>query len=147
MWPLKVKGQVQTPKTRRSSDKIIHLDFGRKTGNIIIKTGLFIKSCNDHRRKTANIKIVIFKSIEQTITFKLCFITQFKCNGLHDSFEYCLIPIDLYPKNITMRNLFQKFSRENQTSRGGTLERFRLVKYFGCLGVNNIIPPRHTYYQ
>ena len=28
-----------------------------------------------------------FKSIEQTITFKLCFITQFKCNGLHDSFE------------------------------------------------------------
>ena len=23
-----------------------------------------------------------FKSIEQTITFKLCFITQFKCNGL-----------------------------------------------------------------
>ena len=28
-----------------------------------------------------------FKSIEQTITFKLCFISQFKCNGLHDSFE------------------------------------------------------------
>ena len=28
-----------------------------------------------------------FKSIEQTITFKLCFITQFKCNGLPDSFE------------------------------------------------------------
>ena len=28
-----------------------------------------------------------FKSIEQTITFELCFITQFKCNGLHDSFE------------------------------------------------------------
>ena len=26
-------------------------------------------------------------SIEQTITFKLCFISQFKCNGLHDSFE------------------------------------------------------------
>ena len=28
-----------------------------------------------------------FKSIEQTITFILCFITQFKCNGLLDSFE------------------------------------------------------------
>ena len=28
-----------------------------------------------------------FKSIEQTITFKLCFISQFKCNGLPDSFE------------------------------------------------------------
>ena len=28
-----------------------------------------------------------FKSIEQSITFKLCFISQFKCNGLHDSFE------------------------------------------------------------
>ena len=28
-----------------------------------------------------------FKSVEQTITFKLCFISQFKCNGLHDSFE------------------------------------------------------------
>ena len=28
-----------------------------------------------------------FKSIEQTITFELCFITQFKCNGLLDSFE------------------------------------------------------------
>ena len=28
-----------------------------------------------------------FKSIEQTITFELCFITQFKWNGLHDSFE------------------------------------------------------------
>ena len=28
-----------------------------------------------------------FKPIEQTITFKLCFISQFKCNGLHDSFE------------------------------------------------------------
>ena len=27
-----------------------------------------------------------FKSIEQTITFKLCFIAQFKCNGLHYSF-------------------------------------------------------------
>ena len=25
--------------------------------------------------------------IEQTITFELCFISQFKCNGLHDSFE------------------------------------------------------------
>ena len=25
--------------------------------------------------------------LEQTITFKLCFISQFKCNGLHDSFE------------------------------------------------------------
>ena len=31
-----------------------------------------------------------FKSIEQTITFKLCFISQFKCNGLHDSFEIVL---------------------------------------------------------
>ena len=28
-----------------------------------------------------------FKSIEQTVTFELCFISQFKCNGLHDSFE------------------------------------------------------------
>ena len=28
-----------------------------------------------------------FKSIEQTIKFKLCFISQFKCNDLHDSFE------------------------------------------------------------
>ena len=37
IWPLKVKGQVQTPKTRRSYDKIIRLDFGRKTANIIIK--------------------------------------------------------------------------------------------------------------
>ena len=37
IWLLKVKGQVQTPKTRRSYDKIIRLDFGRKTANIIIK--------------------------------------------------------------------------------------------------------------
>ena len=37
MWPLKGKGQVQTPKSRWSYDKIIHLDFGRKTANIIIK--------------------------------------------------------------------------------------------------------------
>ena len=38
-----------------------------------------------------------FKLIEQTITFELCFITQFKCNGLHDSFE-----IEL---NITIKYL------------------------------------------
>ena len=38
-----------------------------------------------------------FKSIEQTITFELCFISQFKCNGLHDSFE-----IEL---NITIKYL------------------------------------------
>ena len=31
--------------------------------------------------------IFYFISIEQTITFKLCFISQFKCNGLHDLFE------------------------------------------------------------
>ena len=39
-----------------------------------------------------------FKSIEQTITFKLCFISQFKCNGLHDSFEI----IDV--KNVETNN-------------------------------------------
>ena len=38
-----------------------------------------------HRWKIAKIKLLYFKSIEQTITFKLCFISQFKCNGLHDS--------------------------------------------------------------
>ena len=28
-----------------------------------------------------------FRSIEQTITFKSCFISEFKCNGLNNSFE------------------------------------------------------------
>ena len=34
---------------------------------------------------------------EQTNTFKLCFISQFKCNGLHDSFE---IPTMKYYNSI-----------------------------------------------
>ena len=29
----------------------------------------------------------VHRSIEQTITLKLCFISQFKCDGLHVSFE------------------------------------------------------------
>ena len=39
-----------------------------------------------------------FKSIEQTITFKLGFTSQFKCNGLHASFE-----IELNIKIIYLR--------------------------------------------
>ena len=39
------------------------------------------------KRHKLNCNISYFKSIEQTITFELCFISQFKCNGLHDSFE------------------------------------------------------------
>ena len=30
---------------------------------------------------------VFFISIEKNITFELCFISQFKCYGLNDSFE------------------------------------------------------------
>ena len=41
-----------------------------------MKNGKIILNCNIQ---------FYFKSIEQTITFKLCFISQFKCNGLHDS--------------------------------------------------------------
>ena len=36
--------------------------------------------------KYCNISLY-FKSIEQTITFKLCLFSQFKCYSLHDSFE------------------------------------------------------------
>ena len=47
---------------------------------------LFIKSCNgqtSHADKVAKINIPLyFKWIVQTITFKLCDKTQFKCNGL-----------------------------------------------------------------
>ena len=42
----------------------------------------------DEKRQILNCNIKFyFKSIEQTVTFKLCFISQFKCNGLHDLFE------------------------------------------------------------
>ena len=42
----------------------------------------------DEKQQILNCNILFyFKSIEQTITFELCSISQFKCNGLHDSFE------------------------------------------------------------
>ena len=42
----------------------------------------------DEKPQILNCNILFyFKSIEQTITFKFCSISQFKCNGLHDSFE------------------------------------------------------------
>ena len=42
----------------------------------------------DEKPQILNCNILFyFKSIEQTITFELCFISQFKCYGLHDSFE------------------------------------------------------------
>ena len=42
----------------------------------------------DEKQQILNCNILFyFKSIEQTITFELCIITQFKCNGWHDSFE------------------------------------------------------------
>ena len=42
----------------------------------------------DEKPQILNCNILFyFKSIEQTITFELCFISQFKCNGLHESFE------------------------------------------------------------
>ena len=49
----------------------------------------------DEKPQILNSNILFyFKSIEQTITFKLCFISQFKCNSLDDSFEI--------EKNITI---------------------------------------------
>ena len=41
----------------------------------------------DEKQQILNCNILFyFKSIEQTITFKLCFITQFKCNALKKKF-------------------------------------------------------------
>ena len=67
------------------------MSFGRKTANIIIKKGICLSRVvmvTDEKPQILNCNILFyFKSIEQTITFELCFISQFKCNGLHDSFE------------------------------------------------------------
>ena len=65
--------------------------FGRKPANIIMKKQDCLSRVvmvTDEKPQILNCNILFyFKSIEQTITFKLCFMTQFKCNGLHDSFE------------------------------------------------------------
>ena len=46
----------------------------------------------DEKPQILNCNILFyFKSIEQTITFELCFISQFKCNGLHDSLFFIII--------------------------------------------------------
>ena len=67
------------------------MSFGRKTANIIIKKQDCLSRVvmvTDEKQQILNCNILFyFKSIEQTITFELCFISQFKCNGLHDSFE------------------------------------------------------------
>ena len=66
------------------------MSFGRKTANIIIKQDCvsIVVMVTDKKQRILNCNILFyFKSIEQTITFELCFISQFKCNGLHDSFE------------------------------------------------------------
>ena len=67
------------------------MSFGRKRANIIIKKQDCLSRVimvRDEKPQILNCNILFyFKSIEQTITFELCFISQFKYNGLHDSFE------------------------------------------------------------
>ena len=69
---------------------------------------MVVMSCNgcnvtDKKPQKLNCNIPFyFKSIEQTITFKLCFISQFKCNGLHNSLQL-LINSPVFSYNIVYK--------------------------------------------
>ena len=67
------------------------MSFGRKNRKYYNKNRILssrVVMVTDEKPQILNCNIrLYFKSIEQTITFKLCFISQFKCDGMHVSFE------------------------------------------------------------